>query len=157
MARRSGNTVGRWVEHFSSVATRWAGGSLAFGLACAVVLIWLATGPMFGYSNTWQLIINTGTTVVTFIMVFLIQRTQNKDSMALQLKLNELVAAMEGASNRLIDVEDLSEEELRALHSYYARLVAMSKHDARLTESHTVEEAQERHAHKRRRFQAHDH
>ena len=77
--------------------------------------------------------------------------------MALQLKLNELVAAMEGASTRLIDVEDLSEEELRALHSYYARLVAMSKHDARLTESHTVEEAQERHAYKRRRFRAHDH
>ena len=97
---------------------------------------------MFGYSDTWQLVINTGTTVVTFLMVFLIQRSQNKDSLAVQLKLNELVAAMQGASNRLIDVEDLTEEELRALHRHYARLVAMSRNDARLTESHSVEEAQ---------------
>jgi low affinity Fe/Cu permease len=95
-------------------------------------------------------VINTGTTIVTFLMVFLIQRTQNKDSLAVQLKLNELVAAVEGASNRLIDVEDLTEEELRILHRHYAKLVAMSRKDASLTTSHSVEEAQARHSRKLR-------
>ncbi len=90
-----------------------------------IVVVWLVTGPLFGFSDTWQLVINTGTTIVTFLMVFLIQRSQNKDSLAVQLKLNELVAAVQGASNRLIDVEDLTEEELRALHRHYAKLVAM--------------------------------
>ena len=87
----------------------------AFGLACGTIIVWAATGPLFHYSDTWQLVINTGTTMVTFLMVFLIQRSQNKDSLAMQLKLNELVAAVKGASNRLIDVEDLTEEELRVL------------------------------------------
>ena len=86
------------------------------------MLAWLITGPLFGFSNTWQLVINTGTTIVTFLMVFLIQRSQNKDALAVQLKLNELVAAMKGASNRLIDVEDLSEDELAALHAHYRKL-----------------------------------
>jgi low affinity Fe/Cu permease len=90
-------------------------------------------------------VINTGTTIVTFLMVFLIQRSQNKDSLALHLKLNELVAAMEGASNRLIDIEDLTEDELSILHRHYAKLAAMSKHDLRLTMSHSIEEAEQRH------------
>ena len=86
--------------------------------------------------------INTGTTIVTFLMVFLIQRSQNKDALALHIKLNELVAAMEGASNRLIDVEDLTEQELRVLHEHYARLAAMAKREINLTKSHSVEEAE---------------
>jgi low affinity Fe/Cu permease len=93
-------------------------------------------------------VINTGTTIITFLMVFLIQRSQNKESLAVQLKLNELVAAMAGASNRLIDVEDLSEKELQLLHEYYQRLVIMAKKDEKLGESHSVDEAQARHRHK---------
>jgi len=135
----------------STQITRWTGSTAAFALACAVILVWLVSGPFFGYSDTWQLVINTGTTIITFLMVFLIQRAQNKDSMAIQLKLNELVAAVEGASNRLIDVEDLSEEELVALHRFYGRLVRMAKKDQTLTASHSVEEADARHAKKQSR------
>ena len=119
-----------------------------FIAAIAVTLVWVATGPVYHYSDTWQLVINTGTTIVTFLMVFLIQRSQNKDSLAVQLKLNEIVAALQGASNQLIDVEDLNEDELRALHQHYAKLVAMSRKDASLTESHSVEEAKARHIRK---------
>ncbi|EYF02824.1 low affinity iron permease family protein [Chondromyces apiculatus] len=92
----------------------------------------------------------TGTTIVTFLMVFLIQRSQNKDSLAVQIKLNELVAAMKGASNRLIDVEDLSEDELRLLHKHFAALAALAKRDGNLGESHSVEEAETRHGRKRK-------
>jgi low affinity Fe/Cu permease len=140
-----------WVERLSTTITRWTGSTSAFALACAVIVVWVVTGPIFGFSDTWQLVINTGTTIVTFLMVFLIQRAQNKDAMAIQLKLNELVAAIDGASNRLIDVEDLSEEELVALHRYYAQLVRMAKKDNKLTASHSVEEAEARHAAKKTR------
>ena len=143
--------ISRVVERFSGAITRWTGSTAAFVVACLIVVVWAVTGPIFGYSNTWQLVINTGTTIVTFLKVFLIQRTQNKDSLAIQLKLNELVAALEGASNRLIDVEDLSEEELNVLRRYYARLVTMSRKDDTLTHSHSVEEAQQRHEMKRRK------
>jgi low affinity Fe/Cu permease len=139
------------LERFSTAASRWTGSAPAFALACLIVVVWLISGPMFGYSDTWQLIINTGTTVATFLMVFLLQRSQNKGALALQLKLNELVAAMEGASNRLIDVEDLSEEELELLHKHFTRLAAMAKSHRNLTESHSIEEAKERHAWKVRR------
>jgi low affinity Fe/Cu permease len=114
-------------------------------LAFAVVILWLASGPFFGFSDTWQLIINTGTTIVTFLMVFLIQRAQNKDARAVHLKLNELVAAIKGASNRLINVEGLTEAEIQALQTYYTRLVVLSRKDEKLTASHSVEEAAERH------------
>jgi low affinity Fe/Cu permease len=140
-----------WIERMSTTVTRWTGSTSAFALACAVILVWVVTGPIFHFSDTWQLVINTGTTIVTFLMVFLIQRAQNKDALAIQLKLNELVAAIDGASNRLIDVEDLSEEELVALHRYYAQLVRMAKKDSTLTASHSVEEADARHAAKRTR------
>ncbi len=140
----------RVTERFSATVTKWTGSTMAFTLACAVVLIWVATGPLFDYSNTWQLVINTGTTIVTFLMVFLIQRSQNKDSLAVQLKLNELVAAMAGASNRLIDCEDLNEDELRTLHLHYGALVSMARKEQSLTMSHSVEEAQDRHARKAR-------
>jgi len=136
------------LERVSLGATRAAGSSWAFAAAAGVVGLWLVTGPVFGFSDTWQLVINTGTTIVTFLMVFLIQRTQNKDALALQLKLNEIVAALDGASNRLIDVEDLSEEELQSLRKHFRVLVERSRSDARLSESHSVEEAKERHERK---------
>lgn len=126
-------------------ASRWTGSTSAFALALATVLVWLVSGPIFDYSDTWQLVINTGTTIVTFLMVFLIQRSQNKDSLAVQLKLNEIVAVLRGASNRLINVEDYSESEIEILHRHYAKLAAMAERDAKLTESHSIEEAEQRH------------
>jgi low affinity Fe/Cu permease len=132
-------------ERLARAVTRFTGGSAAFLIALSIVLIWLVTGPMFHFSNAWQLVINTSTTIVTFLMVFLIQRTQSKDALALQLKLNEIVAALEGASNRLVSVEDLSERELTTLHAHFRRLAEMAKRDTNLLESHSVEEAQTRH------------
>ena len=148
MTRKRHSSRHHILERFSSLVARWTGGSSAFAVALSIVLVWGLTGPVFRYSDTWQLVINTGTTVVTFLMVFLIQRSQNKESLAVQLKLNELIAAMEGASNRLIDVEDLHEDELVALHAFYGRLVSMARKDVKLTSSHSIEEAQERHARK---------
>ncbi len=133
MPHRQPHPHTRVTERFSAAVTKWTGSTTAFTLACAVVLVWIATGPLFDYSNTWQLVINTGTTIVTFLMVFLIQRSQNKDSLAVQLKLNELVAAMAGASNRLIDCEDMNEAELRTLHRHYATLVNMARKEQSLT------------------------
>jgi low affinity Fe/Cu permease len=140
-------------EKFARQATQWTGRPSAFAIAVAIIVVWLATGPIFHYSDTWQLVINTGTTVVTFLMVFLIQHAQNKDTRAIELKLNELVAAMPGASNRMIDVEALSEQELDTLHRFYRRLVTMAKTDAELTQSHSVEEATVRYARKKKREQ----
>ncbi|AMY11007.1 putative small integral membrane protein [Luteitalea pratensis] len=117
-------------------------------VALGVIVVWAVTGPLFAFSDTWQLVINTGTTIVTFLMVFLIQRAQNKDNRAIHLKLNELVAAVEGASNRLIDAEDLTEDELELLHRFYTELVTLSKKDRHLSESHSVEEARSRHSDK---------
>ena len=145
MARKQRNKLGRFLEQFSLKATKATGTSRAFILAVAVVIIWLITGPFFHFSDTWQLVINTGTTIVTFLMVFLIQRTQNKDALAIHLKLNEIVAALEGASNRLIDIEDLTEKDIETLHAHYQKLVEMAKKDLKLTESHSVEEAEARH------------
>jgi low affinity Fe/Cu permease len=135
-------------EKFSAVITKWTGSTTAFVLACVVIVVWVITGPIFQYSDTWQLVINTGTTIVTFLMVFLIQRMQNKDSLAVQLKLNELVAAMNGASNRLIGCEDLNEEELKTLQRHYAALVNMAIKEQKLTVSHSIDEAQHRHRRK---------
>ena len=136
------------LERFSYQATRATGTSLAFVLALIVILVWAITGPLFGYSDTWQLVINTGTTIVTFLMVFLIQRAQNKDALAIHLKLNEIVAALEGASNRLIDVEDLTEPEIEALRNYYKRLIELARKDDVLTMTHSIEEAASRHGYK---------
>ncbi|RRB06388.1 low affinity iron permease family protein [Larkinella rosea] len=135
-------------EHFASVVTKATGSSTAFLLAFTTIIIWLVTGPIFNYSDTWQLIINTGTTIITFLMVFLIQKSQNKDSMAIQLKLNELIASHNKASNRLLNIEDLSEKELITLHRYYGILVEKAKRDSKVTESHSIEEAEERHEEK---------
>src|SRR3989454_9212200 len=145
MARKQRNKLGQFLEQFSLKATKATGTSSAFILAGAVIIVWLITGPLFHFSDTWQLVINTGTTIVTFLMVFLIQRTQNKDALAIHLKLNEIVAAVGGASNRLIDVEDLTEAEIETLHKHYRALVGMAKKDLELTQSHSVEEAKARH------------
>lgn len=137
-----------WPARFARWATDWSGSTAAFLLAVLVILAWLVTGPVFGFSDTWQLVINTGTTIVTFLMVFLIQRAQNKDAQAVHLKLNELVAATRGASNRLINVEGITEEELKVLHDHYCKLVELARADRRLTDSHSVEEATGRHRRK---------
>ena len=138
-------------ERFASRATRFTGSVPAFALALGVVLVWGITGPIFHFSDTWQLVINTGTTIVTFLMVFLIQQTQNKDGLAIQLKLNELVAALEGASNRLISVEHLTAEELQILQAHYQRLAQRAKEETDTRESHSIDEAERRHKSKVRR------
>ena len=140
-ARGRRTTTALALERLSHAVSEWVGTSWAFALALVVVLAWGLTGPLFGFSDTWQLVINTGTTIVTFLMVFLIQRAQNKDARAIHLKLNEIVAALQGASNRLVNVEDLTEDEVRLLHRHYARLVALAEQSGSLTESHSVEEA----------------
>ena len=108
-----------WFDSFARKASLFCGKPIVFLAAVGIVLIWGATGPIFHYSDTWQLVINTGTTIITFLMVFLIQNTQNRDSMAVQIKLAELIIAVEGAQNRLANAEELSEEELERLHEQY--------------------------------------
>ncbi len=149
MSRRAG-----WLERMSRKATEWTGTSLAFALAVCTIIVWVFTGPFFHYSDTWQLVINTGTTIVTFLMVFLIQRAQNKDSAAIHLKLNELLAATQGASNRLIRAEDLSEEEVAILRKHYRRLVELARKDEDFTKAHSIEEAEAEHERKRARREA---
>lgn len=109
-------------DRFADWAAYFTGSPWAFLGAAALVLIWAATGPLFRFSETWQMIINTGTTIITFLMVFLIQKAQNKDSKAIQIKLNELIATSKKASNRIVDIEDLTEEELDQLHKFYENL-----------------------------------
>jgi len=138
-------------EKLSHLATIFTGSTAAFIVAVFTILLWLATGPFFGFSNTWQLVINTGTTIITFLMVFLIQRMQNKDSRAIHLKLNELIASLKGPSNRLIDVEELTEEELEILGSYFKKLSTMAKKENDLSQSHSIEEAEELHLTKYKR------
>ncbi len=129
------------LERLSTRVASAVGTSAAFITAVLVVVAWLITGPIFHYSDTWQLFINTGTTIVTFLMVFLIQRSQNKDSLALNLKLNELVAANTFASNRLVSVEDLTEEELLVLRKFYSHISQLTKKDKSMNMSHSIEEA----------------
>lgn len=154
MKERRQQAQGNILSHFASAATTWTGSTPAFVTAALIIVLWVVTGPLFHYSDTWQLVINTSTTIVTFLMVFLIQRAQNRDAMAVQLKLSEIVAALEGASNRLIAVEDLSEEELKVLRIHYQRLAEMAKRDEKVTESHSVEEAEARHNFKEDRRKA---
>ena len=149
--KHDGSRIGHYLEVFSLRATEWAGTSIAFGLATTVILLWIASGPLFGFSDTWQLVINTSTTIVTFLMVFLIQRAQNKESRIVQLKLSEIVAALTGASNRLIDVEGLSEKELATLHRHYQELAKLAAKESDIHLSHSIDEAERRHAAKTRK------
>ncbi|MFN0254453.1 low affinity iron permease family protein [Pedobacter ureilyticus] len=135
-------------ERFSNAATRFTGSSPAFIAAVAIVVIWAVSGPIFNYSETWQLVINTGTTIITFLMVFLIQKAQNKDGKAIQLKLNELIASHEKASNRMVDIEDLTEEELDQFHKFYATLAKLAEEDADIHKSHSIDAAKKLHRQK---------
>jgi low affinity Fe/Cu permease len=128
-------------EKFSDWATKFTGTPYAFIGATLIVIIWAVSGPIFNYSETWQLVINTGTTIITFLMVFLIQKSQNKDSKAIQIKLNELIAANEKASNRIVDIEDLTEKELDQLHCYYEKLSDFAEEDADIHTSHSIDAA----------------
>lgn len=139
------------MERFANWATTATGSSGAFLLAAGVVVVWAACGPVFKYSETWQLVINTGTTIITFLMVFLIQKAQNKDSKAVHMKLNELVAAMEGASNRMVNIEDLSEKEIEQIHKYYVKLSQLAKSEDNLGCTHTIDAANFNHNHKEQR------
>lgn len=128
-------------ERFSNKVTSLAGSSYAFSTAFLVILAWAACGPLFDYSETWQLVINTGTTIITFLMVFLIQKSQNKDSKAIQLKLNELIAADERASNRMVDIEDITEAELDRLHKFYEKLSSLAEQEEDIHSSHSIDAA----------------
>ena len=143
MKKKASRRINDWFDSSATKVTLFLGSSAAFTVACFIVVIWLITGPVFKYSDTWQLVINTGTTIVTFLMVFLIQRSQNKESLAVQLKLNELVASSKDASNRLIDVEDLSQDELELLHKYFIKLASRAKSDHNLRETHSIEEEEQ--------------
>ena len=136
-------------EVFSNKVTNAAGSTFAFITALSLVLIWAVTGPIFHFSEAWQMVINTGTTIITFLMVFLIQKSQNKDSLAVQLKLNELVAAHEFASNRLVDVECMTEDELKVIKKYYRHLGEATKKEENLQQSHSIDEAQQQHEFKK--------
>ena len=133
------------LERASTAAAKGTGSGAAFAIAFALIVVWFATGPLFHWSDTWQLVINTTTTIVTFLMVFLIQRAQNRDALAMSLKLDELIAATEGASNRLLGTDQLSERDLDVLRAHFAQLVELSRADVSLTASHSVEEAATRH------------
>jgi low affinity Fe/Cu permease len=136
-------------DKMSSAITKATGSPAAFIIALSVIIIWGVAGPVFRYSNTWQLVINTGTTVITFLMVFVIQQSQNKETMAIQLKLNELIASGEKASNRLIDIEDLTEDELKVIKKFYTKLSKLAETENDLHKSHSLDEAAERHLEKK--------
>ena len=116
-----------WFTRFAKQTSRAAGRPIAFAVALGVILVWAATGPMFHYSDTWQLVINTSTTIITFLMVFLIQNTQNRDSEAVHLKLDELIRALQGAHNALLDLEDLDDKELDKIRETYAELAETAR------------------------------
>ncbi|WP_205943136.1 low affinity iron permease family protein [Pedobacter cryotolerans] len=139
IAKKSGGLF----EQFANAATKFTGSSPAFIGAVAIVFLWAVTGPLFNYSETWQLFINTGTTIITFLMVFLIQKAQNKDGKAIQLKLNELIAAHDHASNRMVDIEDLTEDELDQLHKFYVTLSRLAKKENDIHSSHSIDAAKE--------------
>ena len=133
-------------EKLAIRVTEVTGSTYAFLTAVALILVWAITGPVFNFSESWQLVVNTGTTIITFLMVFLIQKTQNKDSMAIQLKLNELVAAHEFASNRLVSVEDMTEDELKVIKKYYSKLSEIAMKEESLQQTHSIDEAKQDHA-----------
>jgi len=128
-------------EKVSNTISTYSGSSGVFIVAIGLILVWGVSGPIFHFSNTWLLIVNTGTSIITFLMVFLIQKSQNKESIAVQLKLNELIAASHHASNRLLNIQDLSEEELKTLYEHYRTLVELTQKAESNTQSHSVEDA----------------
>ncbi|MFT4155303.1 low affinity iron permease family protein [Parafilimonas sp.] len=140
--------ISKVFDRFSTAATKATGKPIAFIIAFIIIILWAVSGPIFHYSDTWQLVINTGTTIITFLMVFVIQQSQNKDTMALQIKLNELIASSKDASNRLIDVEDLTPEELEILKKFYIQLAKLAAKEADIKATHSIEEAAIKHRRK---------
>jgi len=138
--KRSGG-LSTFFNRFSNVVTKATGKPAAFIIAVFVIVIWAVTGPIFKFSDTWQLVINTGTTIITFLMVFVIQHSQNKDTVAIQLKLNELIAANRDASNRLISIEELTDEELEVLKKFYTHLAQLAKKERDIFKTHSIDEA----------------
>jgi len=132
-------------ETFAEKVTKATGSTPVFLSAFGIVIVWAVSGPIFDYSETWQLVINTGTTIITFLMVFLIQKSQNKDSLAIQIKLNELVASHYMANNRIVDIEDITEEEMEVLEKYYQKLAELASKSQPIKDSHSINEAQLRH------------
>ncbi len=141
-------------NRFSLAVTKATGRPYAFIIATFIIIIWAFTGPVFHFSDTWQLVINTGTTIITFLMVFVIQHSQNKDTLALQLKLNELIAANSRASNRLISIEELTEDELDTIKSFYSHLATSSKTERTIFKTHSIDEARDNTAEKNKRIES---
>jgi low affinity Fe/Cu permease len=146
--KRNSKRVSKFFDGFSSSVTKITGKPIAFMIAFLIIIVWAITGPVFQFSDTWQLVINTGTTIITFLMVFVIQQSQNKDTMALQIKLNELIASSQNASNRLIDVEDLTPEELEVLKKFYIQLAKLAAKETDIKATHSIEEAAIKHKRK---------
>ena len=139
------NRLSALFQKMSNKVTRVTGSPMAFITALTIVVLWAVTGPIFGFSDTWQLVINTGTTIVTFLMVFIIQQSQNKDTVAIHLKLNELIACNEKASNQLIDIEDLTEEELDKIKRFYIKLSDLAEKENNVSSTHSLSEAENIH------------
>ena len=145
MKKKKKNRLSKLFTRISTAVTKVAGRPVAFICAALVVVCWAILGPVFDYSDTWQLVINTGTTIITFLMVFVIQQSQNRDTLAMQLKLNELIASHENASNRLVDIEDLTEEELAVIKKFYIHLSKLAEKEDGLHTTHSIDEAKENH------------
>jgi low affinity Fe/Cu permease len=128
---------GSWFTRFAKVTAHAAGAPATFCVAVAIILLWAASGPFFGFSDTWQLVINTGTTIITFLMVFLIQNTQNRDSEAIQVKLDELIRSIDGAHLALLDLEDLDDKDLERICRDYRELAKQARKDLRAGKSDT--------------------
>ncbi len=148
MKNKSYSSFSKLFDKFSNRVTKATGSPSAFIIALLVIIVWGITGPLFHFSDTWQLVINTGTTIVTFLMVFVIQQSQNKDTMAIHLKLNELISVNKDASNRLIDVEDLTEDELKLLKKFYIKLADLAESNNDLHSTHSIDEATVNHEQK---------
>lgn len=146
--KRNKKGIFGFFDQFSKKVTKATGSPYAFVSAFLVIIIWAVSGPLFSFSDTWQLVINTGTTIITFLMVFIIQQSQNKDTIALQIKLNELIASSEKASNRLIDIEDLTEDELDKAKKFYRKLAELAEKEDDAFISHSIEEASQKHEEK---------
>jgi low affinity Fe/Cu permease len=141
-AMKKKNRLSMLFQKMSNKVTKATGSPMALIIALTVVIIWAVTGPIFHYSDTWQLVINTGTTIITFLMVFIIQQSQNKDTVAIHLKLNELIASHDRASNRLVDIEDLTEEELEKIKSFYITISELAEKENNVNRSHSLSEAE---------------
>jgi low affinity Fe/Cu permease len=143
------NNLSAFFDKMAAAITKAAGKPAVFLIAALLIIIWAAAGPLFHYSDTWQLVINTSTTIITFLMVFVIQQTQNKDTVALHLKLNELISSSCDASNNLVNIEDLTEEELEVLKKFYIKLAQLAKKEENIHNSHSLDEAAARHEEKK--------